>query len=84
MVCRRTFGREQLDDGGLERRDLRVDGPVLQLDFERDGAEVREPVQLLVRLEEVELSRICVLDPERIHSATCPRLGRGKNARHTA
>lgn len=50
----RTLLREELDDRRFERGNLRADCAVLKLDIELDGPEMRKPVQMFVRLEEME------------------------------
>ena len=66
----RTPCREVFDDGSFERRNLRGDCAVLQFDVQADCAEMRQPVELLVWLEEMELLRVRVLDSRRSRVST--------------
>lgn len=48
---RYTLFGEHLDEGRFQRRHVRGHGSILQLDIQMDRAEMREPAQLLIRLE---------------------------------
>ena len=55
--------REQLDERSFERRDIRRDSAILELELEVDRPKEGEPAQLLVGLEQVEFFSVVVLYP---------------------
>ena len=59
----RTFLREKLDERSFQRWYVDIQSAVFQLNFKGNEAEMRKPLELLIRLEDREFLRIAVLQP---------------------